>query len=159
MGLLGILLGLGLLIWLAYRGWSVLLVAPAAALLAAAFAGEPLLARWTQTFMGGAAGFLAQFFPIFLLGAVFGKVMDDSGSTLAIARFISERLGRERTVLAVVLACALLTYGGVSLFVVAFAVVPVADALFRQAEIPHRLIPATVALALVITLGSTLGSF
>ncbi|HYZ06649.1 MAG TPA: hypothetical protein VE691_16400, partial [Rubrobacter sp.] len=124
MGLLGILLGLGLLIWLAYRGWSVLLVAPAAALLAAAFAGEPLLANWTQTFMGGAAGFLAQFFPIFLLGAVFGKVMDDSGSALAIARFISERLGRERTVLAVVLACALLTYGGVSLFVVAFAVVP-----------------------------------
>ena len=146
MGLLGILLGLGLLIWLAYRGWSVLLVAPAAALLAAAFAGEPLLAHWTQTFMGGAAGFLAQFFPIFLLGAVFGKVMDDSGSALAIARFISERLGRERTVLAVVLACALLTYGGVSLFVVAFAVVPVADALFRQADIPHRLIPATVAL-------------
>ena len=146
MGLLGILLGLGLLIWLAYRGWSVLLVAPAAALLAAAFAGEPLLANWTQTFMGGAAGFLAQFFPIFLLGAVFGKVMDDSGSALAIARFISERLGRERTVLAVVLACGLLTYGGVSLFVVAFAVVPVADALFRQADIPHRLIPATVAL-------------
>jgi H+/gluconate symporter-like permease len=146
MGLLGILLGLGLLIWLAYRGWSVLLVAPAAALLAAAFAGEPLLAHWTQTFMGGAAGFLAQFFPLFLLGAVFGKVMDDSGSALAIARFISERLGRERTVLAVVLACALLTYGGVSLFVVAFALVPVADALFRQADIPHRLIPATVAL-------------
>ena len=146
MGLLGILLGLGLLIWLAYRGWTVLLVAPAAALLAAAFAGEPLLANWTQTFMGGAAGFLAQFFPLFLLGAVFGKLMDDSGSALAIARFISERLGRERTVLAVVLACALLTYGGVSLFVVAFAVVPVADALFRQADIPHRLIPATVAL-------------
>src|SRR3712207_9002507 len=112
MGLLGILLGLGLLIWLAYRGWSVLLVAPAAALLAAAFAGEPLLANWTQTFMGGAAGFLAQFFPIFLLGAVFGKVMDDSGSALAIARFISERLGRERTVLAVGVACAPVTYGG-----------------------------------------------
>jgi H+/gluconate symporter-like permease len=146
MGLLGILLGLGLLIWLAYRGWSVLLVAPAAALLAAAFAGEPLLAHWTQTFMGGAAGFLAQFFPLFLLGAVFGKLMDDSGSALAIARFISERLGRERAVLAMVLACAVLTYGGVSLFVVAFTVVPVADALFRQAEIPHRLIPATVAL-------------
>src|SRR3712207_9486451 len=98
MGLLGILLGLGLLIWLAYRGWSVLLVAPAAALLAAAFAGEPLLAHWTQTFMGGAAGFLAQFFPLFLLGAVFGKVMDDSGSAMAIARFISERLGREGAV-------------------------------------------------------------
>ena len=63
MGLLGILVGLGLLIWLAFRGWSVLVLAPAAALVAAAFGGEPLLANWTQTFMGSAAAFLAQFFP------------------------------------------------------------------------------------------------
>ena len=59
LGLLGILAGLGLLIWLSYRGWSVLLLAPAAALVAAAAAGEPLLAHWTETFMGGAAKFLA----------------------------------------------------------------------------------------------------
>jgi len=121
-------------------------VAPAAALLAAAFAGEPVLAHWTQTFMGGAARFLAQFFPLFLRGAVFGKLMDDSGSALAVARFTTEKLGQRRAALAVVLACALLTYGGVSLFVVAFAVVPVADALFCQADIPHRLIPAAVVL-------------
>ena len=78
MGLIGILAGLGLLIWLAFRGWSVLLLAPAAALVAAAAAREPLLAHWTQTFMGGAAGFLAKFFPLFLLGALFGKFMDDT---------------------------------------------------------------------------------
>src|SRR5262249_33877041 len=68
-GLAGILVGLGLLIALAFRGWSVLLLAPVAALIAALFAGEPLLAHWTQTFMGSAAGFLARFFPLFLLGA------------------------------------------------------------------------------------------
>ena len=85
MGLLGILLALGLLVWLAYRGWSVLLLAPAAALVAAAVSREPLLAHWTQTFMGSAAQFLAQFFPLFLLGALFGKLMDDSGSVEAIA--------------------------------------------------------------------------
>ena len=79
---LGILVALGLLIWLAYRGWSVLLLAPAAALLAAAFAGEPLLANWTQTFMGSAASFSAQFFPLFLLGALFGKLMEDSGAVV-----------------------------------------------------------------------------
>ena len=62
MGLLGILVGLGLLIWLAFRGWSVLLLAPAAALVAAAFGREPLLANWTQVFMGGAARFLVRFF-------------------------------------------------------------------------------------------------
>jgi H+/gluconate symporter-like permease len=103
MGLLGILAGLGVLIWLTYRGWSVLLVGPTAALLAAAFAGEPLLASWTQTFMA-AARFIAQFFPLFLLGALFGKLMDDSGSALAIARALAGRLGRERAILAIVLA-------------------------------------------------------
>jgi len=80
MGLLGILIALGLLIWFAYRGWSILLLAPAAAVLAAALAGEPLLAHWTQTFMESAARFIMQFFPIFLLGALFGKLMEDSGS-------------------------------------------------------------------------------
>ena len=85
MGLFGILVALALLMWLAYRGWSVLLVAPAAALLAALISGEPLLAHWTQTFMAGAARFVAQWFPMFLLGGLFGKLMDDSGSITAIA--------------------------------------------------------------------------
>ena len=104
MGLLGILVALGFLIACAYRGWSVLLLAPASALLAAMFAREPLLVHWTQTFMGSAAQFLAQFFPIFLLGALFGKLMDDSGSVQAIARGMTETLGTKRVVLAVVLA-------------------------------------------------------
>ena len=91
MGLLGILVALGLLIRLAYRGWSVLLLAPAAAILEAGLAGERLLAHWTQTFMGSAARFLMQFFPIFLLGALFGKLMEDSGSVSAIANFMAER--------------------------------------------------------------------
>ena len=96
MGLLGILVGLGLLIWLAFRGWSVLLLAPAAALVAAAFGGEPLLANWTQVFMGSAARFLAQFFPIFLLGAIFGKLMEDSRSVSAVANFMTKKLGERR---------------------------------------------------------------
>jgi H+/gluconate symporter-like permease len=146
MGLLGILLALGLLIWLAYRGWSVLLLAPAAALVAAAVSREPLLAHWTQTFMVSAAQFIAQFFPLFLLGALFGKLMDDSGSVEAIARFMTERLGTRRAILAVVLAGALVTYGGVSLFVAFFVLAPMAQALFRAADIPHRLMPAAIAL-------------
>src|SRR5262245_18038385 len=77
MGLAGILFDLALLMWLASRGWTILLLAPAAALLAVAFAGEPLLAHWTQTFKGSAAQFVAQFFPLFLMGALFGKLMED----------------------------------------------------------------------------------
>jgi H+/gluconate symporter-like permease len=146
MGLLGILVALGLLIWLAYRGWSVLLLAPAAAILAAGLAGEPLLAHWTQTFMGSTARFIMQFFPIFLLGALFGKLMEDSGSVSAIANFMAERLGPRRAVLSVVLAGALVTYGGVSLFVAFFVLAPMAHALFRAAAIPKRLMPAAIAL-------------
>jgi H+/gluconate symporter-like permease len=146
MGLLGILVALGLLIWLAYRGWSILLLAPAAAVLAAGLAGEPLLAHWTQTFMGSAARFIMQFFPIFLLGALFGKLMEDSGSVTAIANFMTERLGAKRAVLAVVLAGALVTYGGVSLFVAFFVIAPMAHALFRSAGIPKRLMPAAIML-------------
>jgi H+/gluconate symporter-like permease len=84
-GLLGILIGLGLLIRLAFKGWSVLLLAPIAAVTAAFFSREPLLAHWTQTFMQSASGFLSQFFPLFLLGALFGKLMEDTGSVSAIA--------------------------------------------------------------------------
>lgn len=145
-GLLGILFGLGVLVWLSFRGWSVLVLAPVAAVIAAIAAREPLLANWTITFMGAAAGFILQFFPLFLLGAVFGKLMDDSGSVSAIARFMTDRLGTKRAVLAVVLAGAAVTYGGVSLFVAFFVLVPMGQALFRAAGVPNRLLPAAVAL-------------
>src|ERR1700748_2398499 len=141
-GLLGILIGLGLLIWFAFRGWSVLLLAPVAALIAALFSREPLLAHWTQTFMGSAAGFLSQFFPLFLLGALFGKLMEDSGSVAAIANFMTQAFGPKRAVLAVVLAGALVTYGGVSLFVAFFVLAPMAREVVRVRDIPHLLVPA-----------------
>jgi H+/gluconate symporter-like permease len=146
MGLIGILAGLGVLVWLSYRGWSVLVLAPVAAMIVALAARDPLLANWTVTFMGSAAGFILQFFPLFLLGAVFGKLMDDSGSVTAIANFMTEKLGPRRAILAVVLAGALVTYGGVSLFVAFFVLVPMGQALFRAAEIPNRLMPAAIAL-------------
>lgn len=146
MGLLGILAGLAFLMVLAFRGWTILLLAPAAGLVAAAFAGEPLLAHWTQTFMGAAAGFVAQFFPIFLLGALFGKLMDDSGSVRTIADFMTDKLGPSRAALAVVLAGALVTYGGVSLFVAFFVLAPMGLALFKAGNVPRRLLPAAIAL-------------
>ena len=146
MGLVGILAGLALLMWLAYRGRSVLLVAPLSALVAAAFSGEPLLAHWTQTFMGGAARFIAQWFPMFLLGGLFGKLMQDSGSISAIAQYLTKQLGTKRTMLSVVIASAVVTYGGVSVFVAFFVLVPMAQEMFRAANIPRRLLPAAVGL-------------
>src|SRR5262245_33890897 len=96
--------------------------------------------------MGAAAGFLAQFFPLFLLGALFGKLMEDSGSVSAIAQFMTDKLGPRRAILAVVLAGALVTYGGVSLFVAFFVLGPMAQALFRAGNIPGRLMPAAIML-------------
>jgi H+/gluconate symporter-like permease len=146
MGLLGILVALALLMWLAYRGWSVLLLSPAAALLAALISGEPLLANWTQTFMTGTAGFVARWFPLFLLGGIFGKLMDDSGSITSIAHSLTERLGVKRTMLSVVLASAIVTYGGVSVFVAFFVLVPMAREMFKAANIPSKLMPAAIGL-------------
>lgn len=147
MSLLGIVLALVLLMALAYRGMSVLLLAPLMALLAALFSPDaPMLASYTQIFMPALGAFVVAFFPLFLLGAVFGKLMEDSGAARVIAQAIVTRLGARQAILAIVLACAVLTYGGVSLFVVAFAVYPMATALFREVDLPKRLIPGTIAL-------------
>lgn len=146
-GVLGILLSLALLMYLAYRGVNVIVLSPLLALLAVLMDGTaPLLASYTQVFMAAMGKFTVKYFPIFLLGAIFGKLMEDSGSARTIALAITRRLGSRHAILAVVLACAVLTYGGVSLFVVAFAVYPLAAAVFREADVPKRLIPAAIAL-------------
>lgn len=141
-----IFLSLGLLMFFAYRGFPVIVFAPIFTLLAVILSGLALLPSYTETFMVNAANYVKNFFPVFLLGAVFGKVMEMSGAAASIAQSIVRALGSKRAILAVVLACAVLTYGGVSLFVVAFAVYPFAAAIFREANIPKRLIPGTIAL-------------
>ena len=147
MGLIGIVLSLCLLMYLAYRGINVLILAPLLAMLAVLMSGGlPVLATYTQVFMKSLGGYIITYFPLFLLGAIFGKVMADSGAARTIAERIVEWTGADRAILAVVLACGVLTYGGVSLFVVAFAIYPIANALFREAEIPKRLLPAAIAL-------------
>jgi len=146
-GVVGVLAALGALIYLAYRGVSLLLLAPVMALAAALVGGGvPVLAAYTQVFMEAMGQFIIAYFPLFLLGAVFGRLMEDSGAASAIANRIVALVGSENAIVAVVLCCGVLTYGGVSLFVVAFAVYPLAAALFRRADIPKRLIPAALAL-------------
>jgi H+/gluconate symporter-like permease len=146
-GILVIIAALTALMYLAYRGFSLLLLTPALAILAVLVAEQgPLLATYTQIFMEATGRFIIQFFPLFLLGAVFGKLMEASGSARVLADGIIRGLGSHRAILAVILSCAVMTYGGVSLFVVAFAVWPIASALFREAQLPRVLIPATIAL-------------
>ncbi|TDQ36338.1 H+/gluconate symporter-like permease [Thiopseudomonas denitrificans] len=161
MSLLGILISLGLLMYLAYRGFSVILLAPVLAMLAVLLSGMggQMLGVYTQVFMKGLGGYVVSFFPLFLLGAVFGKLMDDSGSARTIAAVLISKLGNQQAVLSIVLACGILTYGGVSLFVVGFAVFPIAAALFRELDIPKRLIPGAIVLgALTFTMTAFPGS-
>ena len=150
-GVIGIILSLILLMYLAYRGISVLILAPILACFAALLNGFAtgdihILATYTEVFMKSLGGYVMKYFPLFLLGAIFGKVMDDTGAAKSIANVICEKLGKKRAIISIVLACAILTYGGVSLFVVAFAVYPIAAELFREVGIPKRFIPGAIAL-------------
>ncbi|WP_230656765.1 GntP family permease [Psychrobacter sp. I-STPA10] len=146
--ILAILLTLILLMFFAYRGYSVLILAPIMAILAVFLSGDFInsMPAYTGVFMGALSGFLMKFFPIFLLGAVFGRLMADSGAATAIARTVVDKLGASKAILSVILVCGILTYGGVSLFVVAFAIYPIAKDLFKVADVPKRLIPAAIAL-------------
>lgn len=146
MSIILILLPLAVLILGAWRGVSVLWLAPLLAVAAAGASGAPMLASLTQVFMPAAGGFVTQFFLLFLLGALFGRLMSDSGSAAALAAGIARAVGEGQAITAVVLACAVLTWGGVSLFVVAFAAWPLAQALFARSGTAPTLIPASIAL-------------
>ncbi|MBS7457579.1 GntP family permease [Coralloluteibacterium stylophorae] len=147
MSFLIVLLALSFLMFVAYRGYSVILFAPVAALGAVLLTDPTLVApMFTGLFMDRMAGFVRLYFPVFLLGAIFGKVVELSGFSKSIVAATIRLFGAKRAMLSIVAVCALLTYGGVSLFVVVFAVYPFAAELFRQSDIPKRLIPGTIAL-------------
>lgn len=160
MQVLIILAALGLLIFAAYRGASVILFAPFAALLAVLVLDpKALLPVYSGLFMERMASYMKLYFPVFLLGAVFGKLTEISGFAESIIRAVLRIAGPKRAILSVVVVCSLLTYGGVSLFVVAFAVYPFGAGLFRHAGIPKRLLPATIALgAFTYTMDSVPGT-
>lgn len=159
MEVIGIFLSLILLIFVAYRGYSVIFFAPIFALMAGVAQGLPIMPTYTELFMVKAVTYVKNFFPVFMLGAVFGKIMEDSGMAKSIAHSIIQSLGPKHAMLSTVLAAAILTYGGVSMFVVVFAVYPFAAALFREADIPKKLIPATIVVgAFTWTMDSMPGS-
>src|SRR5512145_1572153 len=147
---MSLLIVVGALVFLrlvAYRGYSVILFAPVAALGAVLLTDPSLVPpMFSGVFMDKMVGFVKSYFPVFMLGAVFGKVIELSGFSKSIVSAVIGLLGRERAILSIVVVCAILTYGGVSLFVVVFAVYPFAAEMFRQSGIPKRLIPATIGL-------------
>lgn len=161
--LLGLLFALGLLIYLTIRGMNLLIAAPLTAIIVALCAGLPLLPSGTgqnflQAYMDGFTSFIGAWFFMFLLGSLFGKLMEASGAADRIASDIVQWLGMKHATAAIVLVCAVLTYGGVSVFVVAFSAYPMAVSLFRQANLPRRFIPAVMAFGSVTFTMTSAGS-
>lgn len=159
---LGLFLALFLLMYLAFKGHSVIVIAPLVAIVAIVTSSgldSHLMANYTEVYMVGFANYVRNYFPLYLLGAIFAKLMEEAGNAASIADFVIKKLGNERAVLAVVIACSVLTYGGVSLFVVAFVVLPIAITVFKRADVPKRLIPGTLALgSLTFTMTALPGS-
>lgn len=149
---------LALLMALVVRGKSVFVVAPLCALLAVTMSGADPVAAMNGSYATGFADYLRRFYLIFALGAVFGKLMEASGAATTVAQAVGKLLGKDRACLAVVLACACLTYGGVSLFVVGFSVYPLAVQLFRAANLPRRFIPAAIAFGSITFTMTSAGS-
>lgn len=152
LSLFGVLVGLGLLIFLAYKGHSTIWVAPFCAFIVACFAlgaglgeGRTLLSSYTVDYMRGAGEYFITWFPAFFLGAVYGKIMDVTGSARSLANAIVKVIGPKFAVLAVVLPCLALTYGGISLFVVVFVIYPMGYAIYRAADLPRTLLPGAIA--------------
>lgn len=164
--MIGLIGGLALLIYLTMRGMNLLIAGPLSALVVAVFSSLPLFPQMVAegevnflgNYMTGFSGFITSWFPMFLLGAIFGKLMEDSGAADSVSRWLVSKIGLKRAVLAIVIACAVLTYGGVSLFVVAFSVYPMALSLFKQADLPRRFIPAALALGSVTFTMTSAGS-
>lgn len=161
LSMIGLIGGLVLLIILTLRGMNLFISAPLCAVVVALCSGVPLLTgdvNFVSAYMDGFASFVAAWFFMFLLGSMFGKFMEDTGAADSVARWIINKLGRKQAVLAVVLACAILTYGGVSVFVVAFSVYPMALSLFKDANLPRRFIPAALAFGSVTFTMTSAGS-
>ena len=160
MSFLIVLAALVFLMFVAYRGYSVIMFAPVAALLAVLLTDpSQVLPMFSGVFLDKMVGFIKLYFPVFMLGAIFGKVIELSGFSKSIVSSVIKFVGQKRAILSIVLVCAILTYGGVSLFVVVFAVYPFAAEMFKQSDIPKRLIPGTIALgAFTFTMDSLPGT-
>ncbi len=139
-----LLIGLAILIFMTFQGVNIIVSALLASVFIALVSGLDVVEAMTGTYMQGFTGYFASYFLIFLLGAIFGKIMADTGAAESIARWIMKIIGPKGAIMAVVLACAIMTYGGVSLFVVGFAVYPIAVSLFKTANLPRRFIPAAL---------------
>lgn len=144
--LITITISLILLIVLALRGFSIIIIAPVVSLFVMVTNGFPVLETYQETYMTGLSAMFEIISLFFLFAAMFGKLMDDSGAARQIANLLLRIIGKDskyKVLVAIMVICAFLTYGGISLFVVIFAVLPIAKPLFKELDIPWHLFMAS----------------
>lgn len=145
---IGIILSLVVMCILAFKGVHSVICGCVAALTAIVFSGLPILEAMTSSYIPGVANFFISYFLIFLLSSIMGKIYEETGAAKAIGEKLAKLFGPKWAMLAVVLATAVLIYGGITSFVVIFAIYPIALVLFEKADIPVRLIPGITTLGL-----------
>lgn len=149
LGNLGLLAGLALLIWLALRGVNIIFASLLSALVVVLSNQLSLAQSFSEYYSFGPLGafsFAGKFFPLFISGAIFGRVMASSQFAPSIAVSLANTFGAHRTLWIIAFSCALLTYGGVVVFIVIFTLYPLGLKLLQEADMPKRLFCAALAL-------------
>lgn len=155
----GIVLALAFLMFGSMKGWPILVVAPIGALIAGlTVPGQDLLALYTEAYMGGVANYIKSWFPMFMLGAIFGELMKESGAAASIARTIIRKLGAKHAIAAVMISIIILVVGGISIFTIVFAIYPFMLIVFKEANLPQRLMPGVVIGGIIVSESSIPGN-
>lgn len=141
---IGIIIGLTLLIYLVMKGVNIFVIAILCSSIVAITGEMNLYTALKYDYMGGFVDFFKNNFFIFLAGTAMGKMMEITNGAKAIAKMIIKWLGKDKALISIPLACGILLYGGVSMFVASFAVFPIALEVFKEADIPRRFIPAAL---------------
>ena len=144
LGIVGLVCAVVAVIFLIWKNWHMAIVSLVGAIIVIVFNGMNPVSAITENFMTGMSGFAGSWFLLFMLGSIFGKVMGESGASVGIAGSLLKLLGDKSVVLVIMITGLVLSYGGIGTFIIAFSVYPIAVALFQKADIPKKLIVATI---------------
>lgn len=139
---IGLLLAMTLLVILAFKNWGMIPASLAASIIIIITNRMDVWQAFSVSYAAALENFVGTYLLMFFLGAAFGNIMGESGAAKSISLKLVDLLGADKAILIVVLSAALLSYGGISLFVCVFAIYPIGIVLFKKADISKELFPA-----------------
>ncbi len=141
LGIIGIILGLVTLIILAFKGWGMLPTTIVASLVVVLFNKMDLWTAFQDGYMVSMKNYAGNYMLLFFLGTLFGGLLGKSGAAKSIAMGLLKLPFKRKAIPVTVIACAILSYGGVSLFVLVFTIYPIALVMFQEEDLPKRIFP------------------